>query len=742
MEDKRTHELPELYAPNGGEGPYSYSQNSNYQRGVVEAAKEKINEAIANHFDIQTVFGSKNPVCIVDLGCSTGANTFITVQTIVEAIKLKYKSKGVNAQIPDFLVFFNDNVSNDFNTLFKSLPPNRQYFAAGVPGSFHGCLFPKGSLHLIHSSCALNWLSKIPIEITDESSPAWNKGRIHYTNATKEVVEAYETQFASCLFPKGSLHLIHSSCALNWLSKIPIEITDESSPAWNKGRIHYTNATKEVVEAYETQFAKDMESFLFSRAQELVVGGLLVLFVPAVPDVMSNSDTFTGTELDTLGSCLMDMAKAGLVEEAKVDSFNVPAYYTPPKKLKALIERNGNFSIKRMEVLNNQKKHLILQSASLRSLYLRAVLEGIIEKHFGNEILDELFNRFTHKVEGSSFFLNPETDKLIILDKTTGTVFSSSIKMYGDPILYEFKVKLNPSLADAWLCLANCIGKKGLRSIFSKELLHSCIKQGTENEAELVKESIQHAKEAITLDVKDGNSWYNLRNACLTSFFVTGAWDHSKLQQSSKAYQNAEKDDRMKSNPDLYFNCATVNKYRENYEKALSGFEAAALKDPGLNATGEVQKMFNLLDKLENMLRGHARSKRLASLSSSLAAVNLNSSYKRATIDLLLDGLNKAVAVVGKVLFFIKHDNVAPLYCLLCDSNQICFILSVYGFHSDTIKEGDQLTLLEPYYRHFDFSWKEKISWNKFLLMGKLFLLTKLSVHQSMHSISHEKLNH
>ncbi|KAM4084911.1 hypothetical protein ACB094_08G168600 [Castanea mollissima] len=278
-------------------------------------------------------------------------------------------------------------------------------------------------------------------------------------------------------------------------------------------------------------------------------------------------------------------------------------------------------------------------------------------------------------------------------------------------------VKLNPSLADAWLCLGNCIWKKGdlssAKNCFTLALsklsmLERRMAQGTENEAEIVEESIQHAKEAITLDVKDGNSWYNLGNACLTSFFVTGAWDHSKLQQSSKAYQNAEKDDRMKSNPDLYFNCATVNKYLENYERALSGFEAAALKDPGLNATEEVQKMVNLLDKLENMLRGHARSKRLASLSSSLAAVNLNSSYKRATIDLLLDGLNKAVAVVGKVLFFIKHDNVAPLYYLLCDSNQICFILSVYGIHSDTIKEGDQLTLLEPYYRHFDFSWKEK----------------------------------
>ena len=41
----------------------------------------------------------------------------------------------------------------------------------------------------------------------------------------------------------------------------------------------------------------------------------------------------------------------------------------------------------------------------------------------------------------------------------------------------------------------------------------------------------------------------------------------------------------------------------ENYERALSGFEAAALKDPGPNATEEVQKMVNLLDKLENMLR-------------------------------------------------------------------------------------------------------------------------------------------
>ncbi|KAG6757700.1 hypothetical protein POTOM_038022 [Populus tomentosa] len=269
-------------------------------------------------------------------------------------------------------------------------------------------------------------------------------------------------------------------------------------------------------------------------------------------------------------------------------------------------------------------------------------------------------------------------------------------------------VKLNPSLADAWLCLGNCIWKKGdlpsAKNCFNLALSKGANKKilCSENQAQTVEESIQHAKDAITLDVKDGNSWYNLGNACLTSFFVTGAWDHSKLLQSLKAYQNA------------------VNHYLENYERALSGFEAAALKDPSLNATEEVQKMVNLLDKLENLLRGQARTKRLASLASSLAAVNcklpdsfvffldVNSSYKRASVDQLSEGLNRAVAIVGKVLFFVKQENATPLYYLVCDSNQICFVLSVYGMRNDAIKEGDQLTLLEPYYHYVDFSWKGK----------------------------------
>ncbi|XP_014511109.1 tetratricopeptide repeat protein 5 [Vigna radiata var. radiata] len=287
-------------------------------------------------------------------------------------------------------------------------------------------------------------------------------------------------------------------------------------------------------------------------------------------------------------------------------------------------------------------------------------------------------------------------------------------------------VKLNPSLADAWLCLGNCIWKKGdltaaknclslaldkgpnKKILCQLSMLKRKMSQGVENQAELVEESIQHAKEAITLDVKDGNSWYNLGNACLTSFFVTGAWDHTKLLHSLKAYQNAEKDERMKSNPDLYFNSATVNKYLENYQRALSGFEAAALKDPGLNAAEEVQKIVSLLDKVDNLLKGHVRAKRMTSLASSLVAVDLKSPYRRVTIDLLSEGPNRALAVEAKVFFFIRTESVAPLYYLLCDSNHSCFVVSIYGVRTDVIKEGDQLTMLDPYFRDVDLSWNEK----------------------------------
>lgn len=222
------------------------------QRGVVDVAKPVLEEGIASKLDISHLSATENkPFRIADFGCSTGDNSFPAIQIITQAIKEKLLMEGITTRILDFHVFFNDQLMNDFNTLFRSLPPQRNFHAAGVPGPFHGRLFPKASI-----------------------------------------------DFAYC------------SCALNWLSQVPKAVADDTSPAWNKGKAHYTGAKQEVFEAYSNHYAHDIESFLEARAEELVSGGLMALLVPADPAFQASATSFTTpTEMDLLGSCLVDMAK-------------------------------------------------------------------------------------------------------------------------------------------------------------------------------------------------------------------------------------------------------------------------------------------------------------------------------------------------------------------------------------------------------------------------------------------------
>ena len=149
--------------------------------------KAKIDEEIFKNLDVKSLSSASNTIRLADLGCSTGPNTFIAMQNLMEAIKLKHKSQRPDvSEAPEFQVFFCDRTSNDFNTLFGSIPQaGREYFPVGVPGSFHARLFPESSLDFAYTSHALHWLSKTPEEMLDESSPAWNKGRVHYLNAPR-----------------------------------------------------------------------------------------------------------------------------------------------------------------------------------------------------------------------------------------------------------------------------------------------------------------------------------------------------------------------------------------------------------------------------------------------------------------------------------------------------------------------------------------------------------------------------
>lgn len=215
------------------------------QRGVVDAAKPIIQEEIATKLDTKP---PTKPFRVADFGCSTGHNSFPAMQLITEAIENKFQAE--TTQTPDFHVFFNDQVVND-STLFSS----------------HS--HPKGSITL----------QECPVRFTA----------------------------ASCLRTLSTS--LTALAHFNWLSQVPEEVADDASPAWNRGRVHYIGAKKEVFEAYSKRYANDIECFLEARAEELVSGRLMALLVPADPTLLDHATSFTTpTEIELLGSCLVDMA--------------------------------------------------------------------------------------------------------------------------------------------------------------------------------------------------------------------------------------------------------------------------------------------------------------------------------------------------------------------------------------------------------------------------------------------------
>uniref|UniRef100_A0A7N0ZYE5 Uncharacterized protein n=1 Tax=Kalanchoe fedtschenkoi TaxID=63787 RepID=A0A7N0ZYE5_KALFE len=331
-------DIGEAFPMIGGHGPYSYSNNSSRQKRAAHDAKEILTRSIVESLDLEFHKRfSKTRIQIADLGCSVGPNTFIAMQNIIDAVQQKYElSLGRDSNnLAEIQVLFNDHASNDFTTLFLNLPNPRTYFAAGVPGSFRGRLF----------------LSE-------------------------------------------SLDIVHSSYALHWLSRAPPEVCDLSSRLCNRGRIHYANAPDEVGEAYGAQFAKDMKLFLAARSEEVRAGGILVALIPGRPDGVAASKCSNGPLFWALESCLVDMANEGIVEMDEVNSFNLPIYTPSMAELRTLVEANGCFTVEKLELRPWRGE----TAPQLGSVECRTGMEGVLEKHFGREIIEPLFARYENKV--------------------------------------------------------------------------------------------------------------------------------------------------------------------------------------------------------------------------------------------------------------------------------------------------------------------------------------------------------
>ncbi|KAL3501818.1 hypothetical protein ACH5RR_036267 [Cinchona calisaya] len=324
---------------NGGDGPNSYSKNSMVQKLAIDQSKIFISESIE---EVLQPGKDSEVFSIADLGCSVGPNTFLSVDTIIQAVQHKYKTRAPELNMPEFHVFFNDLVSNDFNTLFKTLPLDRKYIAAGVPGSFHGRLFPESSMNLMHSAYSLQWLTRVP----------------------KEVMK-------------------------------------EDSPLWNEGRISYAMSSSQVVEAFKAQFFRDIEAFFEARPAELAPGGLLVISMPGRAGETQPSKAIGAHFFECLGDTLSDMAAEGLISKRLVDSFNIPVFFPTASEVKEAVSKFKHLSIEKdgnlcFPFCVDSQEHI-----QLSKVHVRAFLEVILSTHFGfgPELVDELFNRYPEKLE-------------------------------------------------------------------------------------------------------------------------------------------------------------------------------------------------------------------------------------------------------------------------------------------------------------------------------------------------------
>ncbi|XP_024968574.1 indole-3-acetate O-methyltransferase 1 [Cynara cardunculus var. scolymus] len=356
--------LERLLSMKGGKGEASYANNSQAQakhaRSMLHLLKETLDGVQLN--------SPETPFVVADLGCSSGSNTIFIVNVIIDHITKRYQTSGDHSDLPEFSAFFADLPSNDFNTLFQLLPPlanqdvgtmeeclastgHRPFFAAGVPGSFYRRLFPAKSVDVFYSAFSLHWLSQVPEIVVDSSSETYNKGKI----------------------------FIHG-------------------------------AKKSTANAYRKQFQADLAGFLKMRSKEMKKGGSMFIALlgrtSEDPTDQGGAGLLFGTHFQDAWD---DLVQEGLITSEKRDDFNIPVYAPSLQDFREVVEANGSFSIKKLEVFQGGSPLVVNRPDDAAEVgralanSCRSVSGVLVDAHIGDKLGDELFlrvaNRATKKAE-------------------------------------------------------------------------------------------------------------------------------------------------------------------------------------------------------------------------------------------------------------------------------------------------------------------------------------------------------
>lgn len=245
-------------------------------------------------------------------------------------------------------------------------------------------------------------------------------------------------------------------------------------------------------------------------------------------------------------------------------------------------------------------------------------------------------------------------------------------------------MKLNPFNSDNYNCIAHIIWKKGESEAaisYFKSALEidpnnktslRCLsmivrsKPFTEEEEEkkeAAKLSIDYAKKAVMIDLRDAESWCKCDiildvygNAYFNQAFA-GTQQYEDLKFSLNSYNKAERNMTNHKNPDLFYNRAVVEAYLENYLEAHNDFLTAHEIDVTLKSDLCAENICSLVMSIFSSIKKKCslKEKKLSQILNTIP-VNLKKTinFTLVNVDKLNEGANEKNLISAKV---IQHPN-------------------------------------------------------------------------------------
>uniref|UniRef100_A0A0R0IDD3 Jasmonate O-methyltransferase n=1 Tax=Glycine max TaxID=3847 RepID=A0A0R0IDD3_SOYBN len=235
----------------------------------------------------------------------------------------------------------------------------------------------------------------------DQLSLHMNDGKGEKSYANNSSLQRTIIRKTRTILEETIMRLLYCDSSPNCM-KDPLLGSSEAS-LLNKGHCYVVNKSPPVVyNSYLKQFQQDFKLFLKSRSEELVPGGAIVLVLLGRNEIPRRN----GWELISL--ILNDMFLEGLIEEEKLDSFNIPVYEPTLEEIRHAIQEEGSFVVLRLEILilpldeglNEGGDDSFLAGnikAELIAKHMRAILEPLLSTKFGAEVINELFIRYEKK---------------------------------------------------------------------------------------------------------------------------------------------------------------------------------------------------------------------------------------------------------------------------------------------------------------------------------------------------------